>query len=356
MYLALLKISIMSIIINSIVDDLVINSKFITGQTNYEYAVNNLYPLIDRLPIQRNLQNPSFYSRLRLDLLKGCVMPPITLAIISDKNILPTKISDAEKYINNNIKGAFILDGIQRVSALYRTYREPEIEKKLDLKRPLFVNILICKSMDNLLYRMITLNNGQKPMSANHQIEILLGNIYSFNELEIVIQTEKEKGKKGKYEHAFDKSNVIKGYLAFLANSTAIDNKKIIDSKMDELIAKKIIDSKITEEDIEYSGVICIINRFSNSDYLKKWFDNANNIIGFSVGIRKSYNIINKVETGDFETAIIEFEKAFKGLNLSTIKLSRERRNLTEYYISHFKELSNKEELDLLDVLNEEMF
>lgn len=345
----------MKITISSIVDDLVINSKFITGQTNYEYAINHLYPLIDRLPIQRNLQNPSFYSRLRLDLLKGCVMPPITLAIISDKDILPSKVADAEKYINDHINDAFILDGIQRVSALYRTYKEPEINRQLDLKRPLFVNLLICKSMDNLLYRMITLNNGQKPMSANHQIEILLGNIYSFNELDIVIQTDKEKGKKGKYEHAFDKSNIIKGYLAFLANSTAIDNKKIIDSKMDELIAKKIIDSRITEEDIEFSAVIDLINRFSNSDYLKKWFDNTNNIIGFSVGIRKSFNILNEVETSKFENAIAEFEKAFKGLNLSTIKLSRERRNLTEYYISHFEELCEKEELDLLDVLNEEM-
>ncbi len=345
----------MKITINTIVDDLVINSKFITGHTNYEYAVKSLYPLMDRLPIQRNLQNPSFYSRLRLDLLKGCVMPPITLAIISDKNILPTKIIDAEKYISDHIKDAFILDGIQRISALYKTYKEPEIDRQLDLSRPLYVNLLICKSMDNLLYRMITLNNGQKPMSANHQIEILLGNIYSFNELEIIIQTEKERGKKGKYEHAFDKSNIIKAYLAFLANSTAIDNKKIIDSKMDELIAKKIIDSKITEEDIEFSSVISLINRFSNSDYLKKWFENANNIIGFSVGIRKSFQDINSVDANGFEKAIVEFEKAFKALNLSTIKLSRERRNLTEYFIKHYKRLGAKEELDLLDELNEKM-
>lgn len=345
----------MKIIINSIDDDLVIDSRFITGKTTYKYAIENLYPLIDRLPIQRNLQNPSFYSRLRLDLLKGCVMPPITLAIISDKNTLPVKIDDAEIYINSHINNAFILDGIQRISALFRTYSEPEIDKHLDLGRPLFVNILICKSMDNLLYRMITLNNGQRPMSANHQIEILLGNIYKFNDLEILIQTEKEKGKGGKYEHAFDKSNIIKGYLAFLANSTAIDNKKIIDSKMDELIAKKIIDSKITEEDIEYSTVISIINRFSNSEYLKKWFDNTNNIIGFSVGIRKSFNSVNEINIDSFEKSVLEFEKAFRALNLSTIKLSRERRNLTEYYISNFELLGKKEELDLLDVLNEKI-
>ena len=346
----------MKISINSIDDDLVIDSKFITGKTNYEFAVKKLYPLIDRLAIQRNLQNPSFYSRLRLDLLKGCVMPPITLAIISDKNVLPVKINDAEKYINEHISEAFILDGIQRINALHRTYVQPEIDKQIDLERPFFMNVLICKSMDNLLYRMITLNNGQKPMSANHQIEILLGNIYKFNEMEIIIQTEKEKGKKGKYEHSFDKSNIIKGYLAFLANSTAIDNKKIIEAKMDELIANKIINSRITEDALEFSSVISLINRLSNSEYLKKWFDNTNNLIGFCVGIRKSFNHLDQISPNDFELSIKEFEKAFKGLNLSTIKLSKERRNLTEYYINHFNEISKKQELDLLDILNEEMF
>ena len=265
----------MSIKIDSIVDDLVIDSKFITGKTNYEFGINSLYPLIDKLPIQRNLQNSSFYSRLRMDLLKGCVMPPITLALIKEKDELPGALKSAEKFVNNNIDSAFILDGIQRINALNKTYKEPTIDKELDLARPLFVNIIICKSMDNLLYRMITLNNGQKPMSANHQIEILLGNIYKFRDLDIEIQTEKEKGKKGKYKHAFLKSNIIKAYLAFLTNSTAIDNKKIIDSKMDELIAKKIIDSKITDEGLEFSSIIELINRLSSNDYLKKWFDNT---------------------------------------------------------------------------------
>lgn len=344
----------MNIEINSIVDDNVIDSKFITGSTTYEFAIKTLYPLINKLPIQRNLQNPSFYSRLRIDLLKGCVMPPITLAIISDKNVLPKSIVEASKYIDENISKAFILDGIQRINALQRTYTEPQIDINLDLNRPMFVNILICKSMDNLLYRMITLNNGQKPMSANHQIEILLGNIYKFDDLEIIIQTEKQKGK-GKHIHSFDKSTIIKAYLSFLANSTAIDNKKIIDSKLDELIAKKIIDSKITEEDLEFSSVISLINNFSDSIYLKKWFDNVNNIIGFSVGIRKSYNTIYKDSIEEFQKAIEEFEIAFKGLNLSTIKLSRERRNLTQYFISKYEILKDKNELELIDIFNEKV-
>lgn len=343
----------MKIKIDSIVDDLVIDSKFITGKTTYDFGISTLHPLIDKLPIQRNLQNESFYRRLRLDLLKGCVMPPITLALILEKNVLPSEIKSAEKYINENISKAFILDGIQRINALYKTYKEPSLDIQLDLDRLLFVNIVICKSMDNLLYRMITLNNGQRPMSANHQIEILLGNIYQFNDLNIEIQTEKEKGKKGKYKNAFSKSNIIKAYLSFLTNSTAIDNKKIIESKLDELISKKIIDSKITDEDFEFSSIIELINRLSSVTNNKKWFDNTNNIIGFAVGIRKSYDQLNNTISEDFESSIQVFEDSFKSLNLSTIKLSRERRNLTKYFIANYSDLNKLSALEILDQLNE---
>lgn len=345
----------MKIEIDSIVDDLVIDSKFITGKTTYEFALNQLYPLIDKLPIQRNLQNAAFYSRLRLDLIQGCVMPPITLALIQDKDVLPAKLENAEKFINDNIDKAFILDGIQRISALYKTSTEPELNAGLDLARPLFVNVIICKSMDNLLYRMITLNNGQKPMSANHQIEILLGNIYHFNDLEIEIQTEKERGKRGRYRNAFSKSNVIKAYLAFLTKSVAIDNKKIIDSKLDELIAKKIIDSKITNDDLEFSEVIGVINRLSDLGYNKKWFDNANNIIGFAVGVRESMGLLSAIHPDTFMHCINNFETAFKSLNLSTIKLSKERRNLSRYFISHLDRMKDMSEMDILDELNEKM-
>lgn len=343
----------MKIEINTINDDHVIDSKFITGYTDYKFGVENLYPLIDKLDIQRNLQNASFYRRLRLDLLKGCVMPPITLALISDKSKLPTDKTQAVKYINDNISKAFILDGIQRINALNKTYKEPELELSLDVDRPLFINILICKSMDNLLYRMITLNNGQKPMSANHQIEILLGNIYKFDDLDIEIQTEKEKGKKGNYTHTFPKSNIIKAYLGFLTNSTAIDNKKIIDTKLDELIAKKIIDSKITDDGLEFSEIIGLINRFAEDNYLKKWLDNTNNIIGFCVGIRSSFESLKNISSQEFAKSIKVFEKAFSSLNLSTIKLSKERRNLSQYYIQKFDDLKEFDELELLDQLIE---
>lgn len=343
--------------LSTIDEDLVIKSKFITGHATYDFAVKNLYPLINRLDIQRNLQNPSFYKRLKDDILNGCIMPPITIAIIEKKEEnSPTTLSDLKAYVNRHVDSMFILDGIQRLNTLHNAFINPQLEKSLDLQRPLFINLLICKSMDNLLYRMITLNNGQKPMSANHQIEILLSNIYNFDELGIKIITDKQKGVKGKNENYFEKSSIIKGYLAFITNSISIDNKKIIDEKMDNLLTKKIMESNITNDNLEFSDVISLINKLSESSITKKWFDNTNNIIGFSVGIRKSYNYFNDLRLEDFQKAISIFEATFKGLNLSTIKLSKERRNLVKYFIENFESQHQMSEYDLLDVFNEYTF
>ena len=142
--------------------------------------------------------------------------------------------------------------------------------------------------------------------------------------------------------------------MAFISNSTAIDNKKIIESKLDELIAKKIIESNVTEDDLEFGEVISLINRLCEDHFFKKWFDNVNSIIGFSVGIKKSYHLLQDVAINEFKNAILKFEKAFDSLNLSTIKLSRERRNLVRYFISRYDTLGGMDYLDLLDLFNEE--
>ena len=60
----------MAIKLFTIDKDEVINGDFITGKTNYDFAISHLLPLIDRLDIQRKGQNPKFYSRLEDDILK----------------------------------------------------------------------------------------------------------------------------------------------------------------------------------------------------------------------------------------------------------------------------------------------
>lgn len=330
--------------------DQVIKSRYIIAVSDYKFGLNQLVPLIDRLDIQRNIQDNKFYTRLEKDLVTGCIMPPLTLAFIDGAIIQETDSVKLQAYLNDNIKEGFILDGIQRLNTLNRTFKKNG--DALNLEKHLYLNIVICSSMDNLLYRMITLNNGQKPMSARHQIEILTANLFEFEDSILPVVTERE-AKKLKIKVALNKSDFIKGYLGFLANSTNIENQKIIEEKLDELIADKILESNVTEDDLEFSQVVSLINRFCENEKNFKWFKNANNLIGFCVGIKTNYELINGIESETFQNSIKLFEQAFDSFNFSKIKVGRIRRNLVSYFIKNYDELSKSDVLDVVDILSQ---
>jgi hypothetical protein len=328
--------------------DSVIESQFLTANTDYKTAIKSLYPLINRLQIQRKIQVESFYKRLETDIETGCIMPPLTLAFVDDADMSGNTLEEFQKYVNDNISKSFVLDGIQRLNTLKRVYDK----KPLNLSNPIYLNIIICKSRDNILYRMITLNNGQKPMTARHQIEILALNIYDFKSLGINIVSEKEtQGRK--IRNAFVQADIISAYLAFLSNTTSLESNKIIDKKMDELITRQIIDSDVTSNKVEFGGFLQEIARLSSNDFLYRWFKNLNNMLGFCVGAKKSLSAIQSKSIDEFEEIISNFEEAFKAFDVSRIKLGRERRKLTQYLFEHFRTLDNASSDEMLITFNE---
>lgn len=330
--------------------DSVIKSRFITALSTYEYALQNFVPLIDRLEIQRNVLMPKFYKRLEQDILKGCIMPPITIAFIS-KEDWSGRDEDLKDFIMGNIQEGFILDGIQRLNTLHRVNESQHSE--LDLGRPLFLNILVCPSMDNLLYRMITLNNGQKPMSAKHQIEILLDNLIIFDEgVGVAIRSEKDRTRLN-LRGIFSKADFIKGYLAFLSSSTNVENQKIIEVKMDELIAEKILDSKITDSSFEFIEVVNFIKTLSAKKENFIWFKNTNNLIGFCVAAKTSLDQVLDLSPDEFYASINKFEEAFKMYDVSKINLGKYRRNNVMSFFKQFNELRNLEPSDIILELSE---
>lgn len=332
--------------------DEVIKSIFVTTSTTYEFALNSLVPLIGKLEMQRELQGYKFYERLAKDILKGCVMPPLTIAIIDSDP--PENLSNnpqlAEQYITNNINAFFILDGMQRLNTIRRVnYEHKDI---FPLKRPIFVNVLICKSMDLLLYRMITLNNGQKPMTARHQIEVIAGNVYDFDGTSLAVQTEKRQLGLKRRQGAFKKADLIKAYLAFLTNSVNIDNEKIIQEKMDELIAKKIMESDISDADVQFDDVVVLLEKYTSNAALKEWLLVQNNLIGFCAGIRKSIDFLKDTTAGEFLSSIQIFEDSFSAIDVSKIKLGMARRKAVEHFISNVKSLSSVDSTEMLDIIS----
>ena len=54
--------------------DNVIKSYYLTTGVDYEYALDKLVPLINKLDFQRNPLRASFYKRLEVDIQTGCVL------------------------------------------------------------------------------------------------------------------------------------------------------------------------------------------------------------------------------------------------------------------------------------------
>jgi hypothetical protein len=335
-----------SIKIFSIDNDEVVNALVATGRTTYKYAMEHLTPLIDRLEIQRRIQNPNFYGRLRRDILKRCLMPPITLAFIKKDHAMINSTTAFQRFITANISKGFVLDGIQRLSSLKRAAED--FPKEFPSDQPLFLNVLVCNSMDNLLYRMITLNNGQKPMTTRHQIEILTANLGPFGS-NLSFTTERDGVRR--QQGVFSQSDFVLGYLAFLSESTNIDSQKLIQEKLDDLLANKILDHDPKKDEVQFADVLAFIAKLSAKAELDRWFKVTNNLIGFCAGIRKTYVDWEKVSPTQFIALLQVFDEAFKSFDVSKIKLGKARRNAVEYMIKNPKKSIKATASELTDFL-----
>lgn len=328
--------------------DKVVKSIFCSGKTSYEYAINSFHPQIDKYYAQRKKMDEKFYDKLQRDITTGCIMPPVTVAIIVPdlKDVQNKTQEEIANFLQKNKEKVYILDGIQRLNTLNRAYNKEIKDYKL------YFNLLIGEKEDRLLYRMITLNNGQKPMSARHQIEVLANNIFQFEDISLSVQSEKDRSKKT-IRGAFNKDDIIKAYIAFMSESVNIDNQKIIESKMDELIAEKIIESTVTQSEIQFTDVIEKIENLISIDSTLKWFKQTNNLIGFCAAIGKSYKTVFAASPEEFSEMIDKFENAFQSFDISKIKLGHLRRLSVNYFISKYETMKENSQTDIEDSVSQ---
>lgn len=263
-------------------------------------------------------------------------MPPITIAFVDRRarNILAR--GDFEEFVNENISSAYILDGMQRLNTLSAASK---IEG-FDSSSGIYVTIIVAASQDKLLYRMITLNNGQRPMTPRHQIEILTAEMFDFTVLEnISVQTEKERADKV-VRGAFNVGDISKGYLAFLTGNVNNENNKIIDEKMDEILVSRVLDSREVGGDLDFEDVLKLVDLLCSDSFNKQWFKVNNNFIGFCVGVKKSFGFLSETSPGDFAESIELFEAGFDSINASKVNLGKYRRELSQDFIEGYEELS----------------
>lgn len=329
------------------VEDKVIGSIVASGKTSYQFALDKLFPLTDRFDAQRKTQDKKFYKRLERDIIDGCVMPPLTIAFV-DSNFNDLDLDKITSFINNNIESGYILDGIQRLNTIYRIKDQESFNKDL----PIYINVIISPTEDKLLYRMITLNNGQKPMTPRHQIEILTKELFDFSDLEINIQTEKEKSK-NTIKDSFSLSDISKSYLAFLTGEVNNENNKIIGEKMDQIIVGRIMDKQPDKSDFDFKSVLKLVEKLALNSRAKSWLKVSNNLIGFCVGLKASHDYVSNVDGDDFSDSVELFDKAFGAINPSKVNIGKYRRILSRTFIGNYEEYSAMDELELIERFSE---
>ncbi len=318
------------ITVYSVVKDEVIRSVVATGVTTYKYALASLFPLIDKFEEQRKVQRKKFYERLKADILRGCVMPPITLAFVNPAHASDLDADNIQAFVEANISEGYILDGMQRLNTL----RDASDEIGFNLDGSISVNVIIAERYDLLLYRMITLNNGQKPMTARHQIEMLTKGVLNIDHPDMVIVSEKDT-ETTKPHGAFRKSDIAAAYTAFLTNSVNNENSRIIESKLDEILVGKVMDSDLTTSEVSFSDILDQVARFSADSTARDWLRLGNNLVGFAVGAKRSFSQLRVISKEHFRILTEAFEDAFSALNVSKINVGKFRRELSMYFFAN---------------------
>jgi len=198
----------------------------------------------DEYGIQRRREKHRAYNRMKEDIKRGAVLPTITLAV--NKHL----VSDILVFINENKQeelkqrlettgGFSILDGLQRTNILHEIKNEGHefVEQQV-----LLLEFWVEPDIKHLIYRLIVLNAGQKPMSLRHQIELLFMTLAvkmkeSIPGLDIYRETDsRRRSQSGQYPF----ERLVTSYQSFLWKTPELNKSNLIAQQMME---ESVLDS-----------------------------------------------------------------------------------------------------------------
>ncbi len=136
--------------------------------------------------------------------------------------------SDVESILEDH-ENIRILDGLQRTHSIIEVFDEdPEFFEQSEEEFNVRVELYLAIKDSGILYRMLTLNTGQTPMSLRHQLEILYSKYLNspIDGLNIIKEID-DSSIRSILDYKF--SDLIEGYEAFLeGNEMPIDRYDII--------------------------------------------------------------------------------------------------------------------------------
>lgn len=214
-------------------------------EINIEEYLNMSTSIIENNELQRKRVRSSstVYSLLKQDLMQGCIIPPIVLALSSDAEGTDfTKFTDDEyiEYIVRNQHKLIILDGLQRTLTIRDLHKS--LEDKLFStdnltqlnEQKLRIEIYLGINKVGILYRMLTLNTGQTPMSMRHQIEILYSDYLEQNLSGLVLIMESE-NRSVVNPNEYNFKEIVEGFNSYLIRDYLPMNRNSILDNIESL-------------------------------------------------------------------------------------------------------------------------
>jgi len=219
--------------------DLRTNTHVLYAQIDIADYITMVGKDFDRFEIQRPRQKHKAYERMQSDIEKGALLPTITLAINPKVVNAYIKLWEENKiaalidklHLSKNI---YILDGLQRTYII-----NDLLEKGIKIKKgqKIFVEIWLEKEIKHLIYRLIVLNAGQKPMSMRHQVELLFVTMLDKLSEEITdLEVFREKDETRRtIPKKFPFDRIVTAYYCFLTKSPEEKRENIVVQQMNEL-------------------------------------------------------------------------------------------------------------------------
>jgi len=194
----------------------------------------------DEFEIQRKRQKHPIYDRMGKDIREGALLPGITLAVKfhNVQDLLDKLPAGSEWPLPEDrktvLREALLQPGMVNIlDGLQRTHKLKDISKSgfdFDPEQRVLAEIWVEPDLAKLIYRIIVLNAGQKPMTLRHQVELLFLTlreqiIQQVPGVELYKETDSTR-RRGPNKLAFDR--VVSAYQAFVNGDPEVNKSNII--------------------------------------------------------------------------------------------------------------------------------
>ncbi|EGT5656647.1 hypothetical protein JD793_002798 [Citrobacter braakii] len=369
----------------SILEDKRINAKNILVEMSINDYIDLCRAIIAKNEFQRKRVKSSktIYALLKEDILKECIIPPIVLALTTELDVNQDNSDEFAQNILNNKDDLLILDGLQRTHTILDLVEElstndntTKLNKVLNNK----IRVEIYNGLNRLgiLYRMLTLNTGQTPMSLRQQIEILYLD-YLKTPLDGIVFIQDIEDKTADELHEYKFREIVEGFNSYITrDELPIDRTDLLENISSlEKLSKENTDQNLFEE---FSTALNnVITRFdalvgdttlednfkatNGSPFginIKKIFKRSQAYTGFGAAVGKlidlevitTLNCISDI-TDDFKLDNpTEFLERFNLTLLDITKKSKKIGNAQRaYFVCYFREILNPQSDSYLDML-----